>query len=88
MQLQNEEEKVSIMWCAGMIMWCAGMIMWCAGMIVAYLLQPAIVPSSSPTGVSSEKHMELLEAMNLLQDELRDLQVNASHNEATIRKLS
>lgn len=26
--------------------------------------------------------------MNLLQEELRDLQINASHNEATIRKLS
>ena len=52
------------------------------------MIQSTVVTPTSPTGVSSEKHMELLEGMNLLQEELRDLQVNASHNEATIRKLS
>lgn len=53
------------------------------------MIQSVVVtPPVSPTGVSNEKHMELLQAMNLLQEELRDLQINASQNEATIRKLS
>ena len=56
--------------------------------MVYHMLQPTAVTPPSPTGVSDEKYTELLEAMNLLQDELRDLQVNATHNEATIRKLS
>lgn len=60
----------------------------CHLMAVYHVLQPPVITPSSPTGVSNEQHMELLQAMNLLQDELRDLQINASHNEATIRKLS
>lgn len=74
MQLQSEEEKVS------------------SRHVICphhhHILQTPIITPASPTGISNEKHMELLEAMNLLQEELRDLQINASHNEATIRKLS
>jgi len=47
-----------------------------------------MVTPTSPTGVSTEEHLELQQAMDLLQQEVRDLQVNASNNEATIRKLS
>ena len=57
--------------------------------MIYHMIQSVVVtPPISPTGVSNEKHMELLQAMNLLQEELRDLQINASQNEATIRKLS
>ena len=42
-----------------------------------------------PSGtVSEEEYRELQETMGLLQQELADLQVTASSNEATIRKLS
>jgi len=51
--------------------------------------QPVVVMDTLPTGVvSEEEHRELQETMGLLQQELADLQVTASSNEATIRKLS
>ena len=51
-------------------------------------VQSTIAMSTSPIGVSNEEYLELQQAMNYLQEEVKDLQINASHNEATIRKLS
>ncbi|XP_065896569.1 uncharacterized protein C10orf67, mitochondrial-like [Dysidea avara] len=50
--------------------------------------KPIVIMETPPTGaVSEEEHYELQETMGLLQQELADLQVTASSNEATIRKL-
>ena len=76
MMLQNEEDKVAIM----------RDMHWS---LTQSLHQPIVIMETPPTGaVSEEEHYELQETMGLLQQELADLQVTASSNEATIRKLS